>query len=537
MCIFVFLTQRHCTMKLFCYASLPLLMLSLLFASEPARAQEKLLGSIEFPNSGSKKAQPFFEQGVLYLHNFEYEDAARAFKKAQIADPDFALAYWGEAKTHNHPIWMRQNREAAMDALSRLGKTFEERQAKAPTQREKDYLNALETLYGNTEAAEGKSKEERDDLYREEMRRLHETYPDDHEAASFYGLSILGTAHEGREFTTYLQAASVLLKVWEKNDKHPGAAHYLIHSYDDPIHASLGLPMAKVYAEIAPAASHAQHMTSHIFVAMGMWDDVVRANEVAREVQNARFLELGKREVVCGHYTYWLEYGYLQQGRFEEAEKVLSTCFDRINDNPSDSERRHFGLMKARYVIDTQDWAAAEKWRSPKDVIMDEYESYVFTDAIAAIHLGDLEQANKYLKKMDSFEESNEKTSILNHEVQAMLALHSGDEALALAQIRKATAIEAKLPYEFGPPNIVKPSQELLGDMYMTLLKYEAAAEAYQKQLEQTPLRTASLLGFARASRQAGQMQDAKKAYEQLAEIWHLADSGIPGYKDAIMSQ
>lgn len=537
-CVYLSSYTQLCTvMKLFLRVSLSLLVLLCVGLSGTAHAQEKLLGSIDFPNSGSKKAQPFFKQGVLYLHNFEYDDAARAFKKAQLADPDFALAHWGEALTHNHPIWMQQDKEAAMEILERLGPTMDARQEKAPTQREKDYLFTLETLYGNTEESKGKSKEERDDLYRKEMRRLHEKYPDDNEAASLYGLSILGTAHEGRDFSVYMQAASILQKVWETNKKHPGAAHYLIHSYDDPIHAPLGLPMAKVYAEIAPAASHAQHMTSHIFVAMGMWDDVVRANEIAREVQNTRFQELGRRDNVCGHYTYWLEYGYLQQGRFEEAEKVLNTCFDRINDSPNNSERWHFSVMRARYILDTQAWDEAEKWTAPDEAAMDEYEAYVFTDAFAAVHTGKKERAKESLKRLSELDEPSDALPILDLEIQSLLALHEGNEEQALSIMEKATGLEGELPYEFGPPNIMKPSQELMGDMYMTLMKYEAAAEAYQKQLDQTPLRTASLLGFARASEAAGRMNEAKEAYEQLAEIWHLADAGIPGYKDAIMSQ
>lgn len=476
-------------------------------------------------------------QGVLYLHNFEYEDAARAFKNAQRADPDFALAYWGEAKTHNHPIWMQQDRDAAMAVLERLGATLAERQAKAPTQREKDYLMTLETLYGNTEQSKGKSKEDRDDLYTQEMRKLAERYPEDHEAISFYALSILGSAHEGRDFSLYMQAAAVLHEVWDKNRKHPGAAHYLIHSYDDPIHAPMGLPMAKAYAEIAPAASHAQHMTSHIFVALGMWDDVVRANEIARKVQNTRFVELGKREVVCGHYTYWLEYGYLQQGRFEEAEKVLSACYDRINDNPSNSERWHFSVMRARYILDTQAWETIEKWRAPEEAVMDEYEAYVFTDAFAAVHLGNNDEANKNLQLLQEIDEKGDELVVLDLEIQALLALHDGNEDLAVASIKQATNLEEEMPYEFGPPHIVKPSQELLGDMYMTLMKYEDAAIAYKKQLKQTPKRTFSLLGLARAYQETGQAEEAKEVFEQLAKIWHLADSGIPGYKDAIMSQ
>ncbi|MGN8225206.1 hypothetical protein [Gracilimonas sp. BCB1] len=264
------------------------LLIPLLFISFEAKAQNKLLGKINFPNSGAEVAQADFVEGVKFLHNFEYEDAARAFRRAQEKDQNFVMAYYGEAKSHNHPIWMQQDRVAAMAILSKLGETVEERQKKASTQKEKDLLMSLEVLYGNTEEAKSLSKEERDDLYMEFMGELHEKYPGDHEITAFYGLSILGTAHEGRDFAIYMEAAAELFEVWNANEEHPGAAHYLIHSFDDPIHAPLGLPMAKAYSEIAPAAAHAQHMTSHIFLALGMWDETIDANIVARDVQQTR---------------------------------------------------------------------------------------------------------------------------------------------------------------------------------------------------------------------------------------------------------
>jgi len=209
-------------------------------------AQE--LGTIDFPNSGKITAQEHFLKGVLLLHSFEYEDAAEEFIQAQELDAEFAMAYWGEAMTHNHPIWMEQADGAAEQILGRLAPTGEERAEFLPTERERAYQTALETLYGNTPAAAGKSKDDRDDLYRAAMKRLHETYPDDDEATTLYALSILGSAHEGRDFATYMQAAAVAFTVWDKNRLHPGASHYLIHALDDPVHAPLGLPMAKAYS-------------------------------------------------------------------------------------------------------------------------------------------------------------------------------------------------------------------------------------------------------------------------------------------------
>ncbi|NNL66902.1 MAG: hypothetical protein HKP30_11705, partial [Myxococcales bacterium] len=350
----------------------------------PRLVGAQLLGEIDFPNSGAPEAQADFIEGVLYLHNFEYEDAREAFVRAREIDPGFAMAYWGEAMTHNHPIWMRQQTEAGRAVLAALGESSQERRAQAGSAREAAYLAAVETLFG--EDGDGTQKEERDDRYRDAMRRLYELHPDDDEAAAFSALAILGTAHEGRDFATYMRAAAVASEVWERNDHHPGAAHYLIHSFDDPIHAPLGLPMARRYAAIAPAAAHAQHMTSHIFVALGLWQDVVDANVVARRVQNQGFAERGRPPRLCGHYPYWLEYGYLQQGRIGEAARVLEQCLDGLASGGDEGELWHFAAMRARFAVDSEAWDKVASWVNPAAA---HHANYIFADGLAAYHLGD----------------------------------------------------------------------------------------------------------------------------------------------------
>ena len=217
------------------------LLLILLVALVPVGAQD--LGETEFANSGAPEAQEPFLRGLLLLHSFEYDDAREAFQEARRLDPDFAMAAWGEAMTHNHPVWMQQDRDAARAALDGVD-------AMPASARERAYLATLGVLYGGDA-----SKEDRDDAYAEAMRQLAAGYPDDLDAAAFYALSILATAHEGRDFTTYMEAAAVAEEVFDQNPQHPGAAHYLIHAYDDPVHAPLGLRPARVYAEVAPSAA------------------------------------------------------------------------------------------------------------------------------------------------------------------------------------------------------------------------------------------------------------------------------------------
>ncbi len=288
----------------------------------PARpSSDGSTGDVSFANSGAPAAQRAFLAGLAQLHNFEYDSAAAHFREAERVDPGFAMAYWGEAMTYNHPVWMQQDRAAAVRVLDRLGETEPVRLAKAPTEREKDYLRAVDILYGAGDKAA------RDVAYSDAMADLHGKYPDDPDAAAFYALSLLGTAHGGRDFATYMRAAAVLEPVFRAYPRHPGAAHYLIHSYDDPIHAPLGLPAARAYSTIAPSAAHAQHMCSHIFVAMGMWDDVVSANEAAVRVVDAARAAKGQPPGACGHYNFWLEYrvpaGRPRRRREEGAVRLL----------------------------------------------------------------------------------------------------------------------------------------------------------------------------------------------------------------------
>jgi len=212
------------------------------------------LGEISFPNSGAAEAQNSFIKGVLLLHSFEYGTSRQAFQEARRIDPNFAMAYWGEAMAWNYSIWGEQDRKAALGVLDLLGTTPEARRAKAPTDRERSYLSAVEMLYGEGDKAK------RDSAYSGAMADLVRRFPDDMEARSFYALSLLGLTDTVRNTENYIKAAAVAEEVFAKNPRHPGALHYLIHAYDDPVHAPLGLRAARVYGSVARSASHAQHM-------------------------------------------------------------------------------------------------------------------------------------------------------------------------------------------------------------------------------------------------------------------------------------
>ena len=361
-------------------------------------AQQNELGRIDFPTSGAPAAQTAFLKGVLLMHSFEYEDAREAFQEAQKADPGFAMAYWGEAMTYNHPVWQQTAPELARAALARLAPTLEGRLAKAPTAKEKDWLGSLESLYGEGATS---TKLARDRAYAEHLRRMHEKYPADDEVTSFYALALLGTSHGGRDFSIYMKAAALVEHVYAKNPQHPGAAHYLIHSYDDPIHAPLGLRFADAYSKIAPAASHALHMPSHIYFALGMWDEASAINERSMKAADARRAEKKLEVDARGfHAMLWLVYGYAQQGRFEESRALLSQMEADAKTSGSVRTRSHLALARAAWLIESRKWGEAKAPVVAKGLGTDAAIADLFAIGMAAIRSGNRMAGGNALQQM-----------------------------------------------------------------------------------------------------------------------------------------
>jgi len=489
---------------------------SLLFAGSPAAANAGY-GRVDFANSGAPAAQADFLEGLALLHDFEYPAAAEAFRRAEAADPSFALAYWGEAMTFNHPIWMQQDLKAARDALNKLAPTPSARRAKAKTEREKEYLDAVEILYGDG------SKEQRDFRYEDALAKLHARYTDDVDATAFYGLAILGTAHAGRDIATYMRAAGVLEEAWVNHREHPGLVHYLIHSYDDPVHAPLGLRAARIYAKIAPNAGHAQHMTSHIFLALGMWQEVVQANIAAiADVDRAR-KAAAKSSVGCGHYPSWLEYAYLQLGQMDKARSAIAACRASVESqtamdhpgmsmDPDASLIGSFANMRLRYLVDTGDWAGeVASWTLPKNAGAGARLDFAFARAMGEIMQGHRDAARQALteleviggqvieiktKSADPDPSYRARPEILLMEVRALLAEQEGDFAGAERLMLQAVSLEDKLPIAFGPPTIDKPGHELLGEFLLRRGRKDEAHAEFEKAVARTPGRRLAAQGF-----------------------------------------
>jgi tetratricopeptide (TPR) repeat protein len=483
-----------------------------LSAQEPTRR----LGTLEFPNSGASAAQPDFLRGVLLLHSFEYAQAAAAFRAAQTKDADFVLAYWGEALSHTHPLWNEQDLEAARGVLGRLAPTAEARLARAGSPRERMYLEAVEALYG-----EG-PKPARDTLYARAMERLVEAHPEDDEARAFHALALMGLSQGIRDVPTYMRAGATALELLGRHPDHPGAAHYVIHAFDDPTHAPLALSAARAYSGIAPGAAHAQHMTTHIFLSLGMWDEVVKQNVVAAGPDSGRWRP--------GHYTSWLGYGLLQQGRFEDARRHLARVREQLGPGGSAGARGYLIAMLADYVVNSERWEAPELgWAvEPPAGWGAARASLAFAVGEAARRRADRAAAEAALARVRAIareplagadaELVRGQVGVIADQLDALLRIDAGRVDDGLELLRAAARRDAALPVEFGPPSVVKPVWELLGEQLLASGRAAEAQAAFTRSLSVHPGRLLSLRGLAAAARAAADTAVASRAAARLPQ-------------------
>jgi tetratricopeptide (TPR) repeat protein len=521
------------------------------------------LGTVDFPTSArSEKAQAHFLRGVAALHSFWYPVALDEFRESTKIEPDFMMGYWGEAMAHNHPIWGDpQETDAARKVLVKIKDTSK------LTQRERAWLDAVKVLYGEGD------KTSRDMAYSAAMEKIYRDYPDDAEAALFYALSLMGTVNpeDLAGLQTRLRAGEIASEVYRKNPNHPGAAHYVIHAYDDPGNAAKALDAARRYAEIAPNAPHALHMPSHIFLQLGMWPEAAGSNEASWAASDKwvkqKKLSIAERDY---HSLHWLQYIYLQQGRYGEAEKLLAIMRQSLINLPKDNPRNlMFAMfthaqMAATYVIETEAWDFAEQLVTPPQVKAADAEQQaggdsnpaqayavliqipaIFARGFSAAAKGSPD-AQKGIAELKAIREKSagakepfiaqivKMTEIQELEIGAMFNAANGNFDEAIKTMRKAVALEGAMPPPPGPPPVIKPANELFGEILLRASQPGKAAEQFAVSLRRHVNRARSLLGAARAAAQSGDRQGAIRAYTQFSQQWQRGDADLSERREAL---
>jgi len=482
---------------------------------------EAQLGTVHFPVSCAESVQKPFARGVALLHSFWYEEAEKEFLDIAKDDPHCAMAHWGIAMSLWHQLWDFPDQKVLKRGVKEV-KTGQ-KLAKKATPREKAYLAATAAFYSNSKKLK---RMERAKPYSDAMKKVYESYPEDHEAATFYALSLIAAEPEDdKDFATRKQAAVVLEKVFAAEPDHPGVAHYLIHTYDRPELAQLGIPAARRYAEIAPAAPHALHMPSHIFARVGLWQDDIKSNIASIDAtRKTAAMGMGGEDHQF-HAMDFLVYAYLQSGREADARKVIDEVkamppthhmmYGMNYDERLDSQTR----FEASYALELHQWREAASLPLASDP---EYRDLTYlARALGAARGGQLAEARKEVDEVKAFAKSAREKKHTGEadflernvgEAQAWIAHSEGKDDEAIKLLRGVAEKEKDGFSETG----FLPAQELLGDLLLDAKRPQEALVEYQTDLKQNPNRFNSLYGAAQAAEAAGQQKEANEYYAQL---------------------
>lgn len=492
------------------------------------------LGTVHFPTSCVPSVQKNFERGVALLHSFWYEEASKEFQEIAKSDPHCAMAHWGIAMSSWHQLWDHPNAATLRAGVEEVQKA-ESLHAKTP--RERDYIAAIGAFYKGSDKADYQT---RASAYSEGMEKVYQSYPDDKEGATFYALSLL--ASEPDNDTTFVnrkKAAAVLEPLFASEPNHPGVAHYLIHTYDKPQLAQLGVPAALRYAKVAPASPHALHMPSHIFARLGMWQDDINSNlaSIAATRKTAAMHMGGEGHQF--HAMDFLVYAYLQCGREADAQKVI----EEVKAMPATQDMYGMGydpraasltLFSARYALEMHHWAEAAALPLLPNATAGDTSITYYARAIGAARTGNAGDASKALNEIEiihkklldakktEFADAVEKDAKV---AQAWLDFAEGRRNQAIAAMSE---IASKEEAEGERDDVGIPAREMLADMHMEMNHSDQALTDYETDLKFNPNRFNGLYGAAHAAEMAGKSQDANSYYAKLVQVCAGSNSDRP---------
>ena len=497
-------------------------------AERPRVGDESQLGRVEFAISCSPEAQATFNVAVAWLHSFEYERAEAAFREAAERDMACAMPYWGMAMSLFHPLWMPPQRTD----LERGSEFVQRAQALGPgSEREAGYVRAIGAFYRDFEEL---SHRQRALAYERAMAELHASHPEDREATIFYALALLATALPmDKTFENQLKAGALLEAVLDSEPEHPGTTHYIIHSYDYPELAERALGAARSYAEIAPASAHANHMPSHIFTRLGLWQESIATNLNAAAAGRAFARERGWKgrwdEEI--HALSYLIYAYLQSGQDAKAKEILEDVQGIESVEPVGLKAAYpIATAPVRYALDRRRWSDAAALRlQPEWFPWEDYPQVqaltYFARALGAARMGDAGRAKEDLRALQELRRAlsqdaqaywRAQLEVQDKAAQAWIAQAEGREEEALALMRSAADLEDgvdKLPVT---PGEVVPARELLADLLLEQHRNREALAEYEAVLGAAPNRFNALYGAGTAAERMGDKPRARVHYEQL---------------------
>ncbi|HEY6547675.1 MAG TPA: hypothetical protein VI589_07205 [Vicinamibacteria bacterium] len=502
----------------------------------PGEAEK--LGTVVFKVSCNAAAQEKFGRAVALIHSFWYDEAEKAFGAVAKLDPSCAMAYWGIGMSNFHPIWAPPSPaelERGKAAVARA------ESLPAPTERERDYIAAISAFY-----KDAPDYGTRKLAFETAMQQVYTRNPKDREAAIFYALALLGSAPPtDKTYTKQKQAGAILNQVLPGAEDHPGVAHYLIHSFDYPQLAEIGLPAAKVYAKIAASSPHALHMPSHIFTRLAMWDDSIDSNIASRDtaLRHVQMTKPGYASFDQLHALDYLEYAYLQQARDADAKRVLDeVAAAQKLDLPNFAAAYALAAVPARYTLERRDWSAAAALSvRPADFPWDKFgyaEALLhFARAVGGARGGNPTAAREGLARLTQIKQALAEAKDTYWTSQVEIQRLAADGWIARAEgrnddarrlLRAAADLEDTTDKHPVTPGAVLPAREMLADLLLDQGDPTAALREYETSLTTVPGRFNSLAGGVRAAEKAGNAAKAAELFSRLQSLSARADGSRP---------
>lgn len=502
-------------------------------------------GRVEFGLSCEEKLRADFNLATALLHSFEYAEAEKVFAKVVDADPACIMAYWGIAMSNFHPLWAPPSPEELEKGFKTVALA---RSLGKDSGKEGEYLEAVATIFDDWEKLDHKTRVEK---FVKATEAIYAKYPADKEAAIFYALALRASADPAdKTFAKQKKAGEILSGLFPGEPDHPGIAHYLIHTYDYPELAALGLQAARKYAAIAANSAHAQHMPSHIFTRLGLWDESIQSNIKSTEAAKCYAENLGKE----GHWDQelhgldYLVYAYLQEGKDDLAKEqvdylaTIDTVFPITFVNAYT-----FAATPVRYALERKDWKqAANLELHPAGFPWDKFPwqkgIHHFGKLLGAAHTGDLDKAIVQLDELRKIQSALVTTKKDYEANQVMIQIRSAEAWIrffegrtddALRSMIEAAAMEDATEKHSVTPGEVVPARELLGDMYLEIGDHAKAMEAYVANLKNRPGRFNSVYGAALAAKRSGDRVNAKAYFEQLVKLAPWGSKTRPAVKEA----
>lgn len=493
-------------------------------------------GEVSFAQSCEPQIREKFDLGLALLHSFEYDEAEKAFVQVIDADPECAMAYWGVAMSNFHSLWF----QSGTDYLEKGTKILEAAQAVPKSERENDYLHAISAFYQDWEKYDHRTRVKK---FEQRMRQVYEKYSDDKEAAIFYALALRASADPSdKTYKNQIESGKILESIFPGQPNHPGIAHYIIHNYDYPELAQLALPTARRYAEIAPASAHAQHMPSHIFTRLGLWEESIDSNinSMSSALCYSESIDPDAHWDEELHSMDYLVYAYLQIGNNEKAIEQYNYLKTFKKVFPENFKVAYTAAaVPTRIALENKDWKAAANLQLPSIGI--NWDNFPwqkaimhFGRALGSVHLGNLIQAenelsamvdlNKQLLDMQDGYKANQ-VLIQIKTIQAWMAFAKEKQDVAIRLMAEAVEMENNTTKNPVTPGEVLPTGDLMGDLLMELGRPEEALEAYETDLAKYPNRFNGIYGAATAAVAISNHEKATKYFKLLIDLTQNSNS------------